>query len=95
MLTPPLDQVPWDTGREQPLVAEAVEKGLFTSPVRARLSCTVCRSLCARENGDVAAAAALSNQLVCSKALDAACALLQHVTVRCVVWAMVLGQGGQ
>ena len=35
VLTLPLDQVPWDIGREQPLVAEAVEKGLFKSPVRA------------------------------------------------------------
>lgn len=32
---PLFDQVPWDIGREQPLVAEAVEKGLFKSPVRA------------------------------------------------------------
>ena len=28
-------QVPWDTGKAQPLVVEAFEKGLFTAPVQA------------------------------------------------------------
>ena len=28
-------QVPWDTGKVQPLVVEAFEKGLFTAPVQA------------------------------------------------------------